>query len=106
MVQCCNNTCPAGWFHLECVGLDQAPEGNWYCGEDCRKSDGYIFCTCKRRRGQADHTMLHCALGNQCLKHEFYHRKCIGATPQDVIGIPTHLFLILLPLLSYLNNES
>lgn len=26
--------CKIGWFHLECVGLIAAPEGEWYCS-DC-----------------------------------------------------------------------
>ncbi|KAL2157804.1 hypothetical protein VTH06DRAFT_5073 [Thermothelomyces fergusii] len=38
MVACDGEGCPREWFHLECVGLKVAPEGNakWYC-EDCKK---------------------------------------------------------------------
>ena len=33
MVGCSNEACTngRGWFHLACVGLDAAPEGDWYC---------------------------------------------------------------------------
>ncbi|GEM10862.1 inhibitorof growth protein 4 [Rhodotorula toruloides] len=34
MIACENDDCSREWFHLECVGLDQAPEGAWYC-DDC-----------------------------------------------------------------------
>ncbi|GAA5992175.1 hypothetical protein JCM10908_001804 [Rhodotorula pacifica] len=34
MIACENEDCPREWFHLECVGLDKAPEGVWYC-DDC-----------------------------------------------------------------------
>ncbi|KAK3900369.1 hypothetical protein C8A05DRAFT_35997 [Staphylotrichum tortipilum] len=38
MVACDAEGCQREWFHLECVGLRVAPEGNakWYC-EDCKK---------------------------------------------------------------------
>ena len=31
MVGCENRSCPAQWFHLECVGLTTLPHGKWYC---------------------------------------------------------------------------
>lgn len=34
MIACENEDCAREWFHLECVGLDKAPEGTWYC-DDC-----------------------------------------------------------------------
>ncbi|KWU41864.1 inhibitor of growth protein, partial [Rhodotorula sp. JG-1b] len=34
MIACENEDCAREWFHLECVGLDKAPEGAWYC-DDC-----------------------------------------------------------------------
>ncbi|GAA6020882.1 hypothetical protein JCM8202_005481 [Rhodotorula sphaerocarpa] len=34
MIACENDDCSREWFHLECVGLDRAPEGTWYC-DDC-----------------------------------------------------------------------
>ncbi|KAL1749178.1 hypothetical protein HDZ31DRAFT_79039 [Schizophyllum fasciatum] len=33
MVGCDNADCPKQWYHLSCVGLDEAPEGDWYCNE-------------------------------------------------------------------------
>ena len=32
MVACDNFDCEFGWFHFECVGLTEEPEGDWYCG--------------------------------------------------------------------------
>jgi len=36
MIQCDSPECPYDWFHFPCVGMEQAPEGNWYC-PDCMK---------------------------------------------------------------------
>ena len=34
MVQCDGRSCTFQWFHFECVGITEAPEGKWYC-DDC-----------------------------------------------------------------------
>ncbi|XP_050061849.1 inhibitor of growth protein 3-like isoform X2 [Aphis gossypii] len=31
MVACDNNKCPHEWFHYECVGIINPPNGKWYC---------------------------------------------------------------------------
>lgn len=31
MIMCNNDNCPHKWFHIECVGLSEAPEGDWLC---------------------------------------------------------------------------
>ncbi|GAA5968460.1 hypothetical protein JCM11641_007643 [Rhodosporidiobolus odoratus] len=36
MIACENEDCSREWFHLDCVSLDAAPEGSWYC-DDCMK---------------------------------------------------------------------
>lgn len=38
MVACDNNDCTREWFHLECVGLREAPpqDTKWYC-EECKR---------------------------------------------------------------------
>lgn len=36
MIQCDSPEWPYDWFHFSCVGIEQAPEGNWYC-PDCMK---------------------------------------------------------------------
>lgn len=36
MVACDNPTCKYEWFHYDCVGLKEIPNGVWYC-PDCRK---------------------------------------------------------------------
>ena len=33
MIACDNDRCAREWFHLECVGLNAAPTGKWYCNE-------------------------------------------------------------------------
>ena len=35
MVRCDNKECDIGWFHLDCVGLERAPTGEWLC-PNCR----------------------------------------------------------------------
>ena len=34
MVECDGHNCMFQWFHFECVGITEAPEGKWYC-DDC-----------------------------------------------------------------------
>ncbi|GAA5879432.1 hypothetical protein JCM1840_007038 [Sporobolomyces johnsonii] len=34
MIACENDDCSREWFHLECVNLERAPKGTWYCN-DC-----------------------------------------------------------------------
>ncbi len=34
MIQCDGPSFRYDWFHFDCVGLSQAPEGLWYC-QDC-----------------------------------------------------------------------
>ncbi|GAA5883084.1 hypothetical protein JCM16303_006082 [Sporobolomyces ruberrimus] len=38
MIGCENEECPREWFHLECVGMERPPAGEWWCRE-C-KPDG------------------------------------------------------------------
>lgn len=44
MVGCDNEDCPVGggWFHLECVGLHAAPEGDWFC-PTCARQKGIVM---------------------------------------------------------------
>lgn len=35
-VGCDNDDCDIEWFHYECVGLQGAPKGKWYC-PTCRR---------------------------------------------------------------------
>jgi hypothetical protein len=34
MVCCDDNDCEREWFHFQCVGLTEEPNGVWYC-PDC-----------------------------------------------------------------------
>ncbi|XP_028404007.1 inhibitor of growth protein 5-like [Dendronephthya gigantea] len=38
MVACDNPACKIVWFHFDCVGLSEAPAGNWFCN-DCDQID-------------------------------------------------------------------
>ena len=35
MIACDNNKCKIQWFHFDCVGLTDAPKGQWFC-ENCK----------------------------------------------------------------------
>ncbi|KAJ0396611.1 hypothetical protein P43SY_008905 [Pythium insidiosum] len=39
MVGCDNDDCKYEWFHFECVGLTDQPQGTWYCS-DCKAALG------------------------------------------------------------------
>jgi inhibitor of growth protein 3 len=30
-VGCDSDDCPIEWFHYECMGLSEAPKGEWFC---------------------------------------------------------------------------
>lgn len=40
MIGCDASDCPYEWFHFECVGISEAPEGTYYCPE-CRLRPKY-----------------------------------------------------------------
>lgn len=31
MIFCENSNCLIGWFHMECLRIEEAPKGSWYC---------------------------------------------------------------------------
>ncbi|KAI0983369.1 hypothetical protein GJ496_000235 [Pomphorhynchus laevis] len=37
MVACDNPNCEIIWFHYDCVGIEKAPEGKWFC-DDCKNT--------------------------------------------------------------------
>jgi hypothetical protein len=39
MVGCDNDDCKYEWFHFDCVGLSEQPQGKWYCKE-CKATMG------------------------------------------------------------------
>lgn len=39
MIACENEECAVVWFHGRCVGVEKAPEGEWWC-EGCRPAAG------------------------------------------------------------------
>ncbi|KAK4535523.1 hypothetical protein CDCA_CDCA05G1548 [Cyanidium caldarium] len=41
MVACESGNCPYEWFHFQCVGLTEAPNGTWLC-PDCRARAGRV----------------------------------------------------------------
>lgn len=37
MIYCANKDCMfGGWFHLDCLGLKEEPDGDWWCSPECR----------------------------------------------------------------------
>ena len=40
MTACDNNECLIEWFHMDCLQIDKAHKGKWYC-PDCRKLDKF-----------------------------------------------------------------
>lgn len=40
MVACDNDECENEWFHYDCVGITQPPEGKWFCPDCTRKMTG------------------------------------------------------------------
>ncbi|KRZ12806.1 Bardet-Biedl syndrome 2 -like protein [Trichinella zimbabwensis] len=44
MVACDSLTCKYEWFHYECVGVTEAPKGDWYC-PDCHNKYYWIYKT-------------------------------------------------------------
>ncbi|GME87683.1 unnamed protein product [[Candida] boidinii] len=49
MVACDNSDCKYEWFHYDCVGLKEPPQGIWYC-PDCRKGMEILAANKKNRR--------------------------------------------------------
>ncbi|OUM54267.1 hypothetical protein BVG19_g3630 [[Candida] boidinii] len=49
MVACDNSDCKYEWFHYDCVGLKEPPQGIWYC-PDCRKGMETLNANKKNRR--------------------------------------------------------
>ena len=74
MLQCSSSICNKQWLHLSCAGLAKAPEGDWFCSEDCKNEWGYIHCWCHERLGGE---MVECQLGSNCKKHQWYHMECL-----------------------------
>ena len=31
MIACDDPNCPIIWFHMECIGMEKDPEGEWIC---------------------------------------------------------------------------
>lgn len=69
-IRCDNDGCEHRWYHLECVGLTEAPEGEWYC-LPCRiaRSNKHrvsgadeidaLNPELKQTRDHSDHKLLH-----------------------------------------------
>lgn len=78
MVCCCSPLCANNWFHVRCVNLQQLPDGDWYCSNECRDSTDYIYCWCQSKKGREDRQMFECERGSDCLNHQYYHPSCVG----------------------------
>ncbi|CAB4001245.1 inhibitor of growth 4 [Paramuricea clavata] len=70
MIGCDNPICTVKWFHMECVGLSSAPDGDWIC-TICKGVD--MFCLC----GQGEYgDMIAC--DNPTCPVEWFHMGCVG----------------------------
>ena len=38
MIACDGDNCPVEWFHMNCIGLNEVPDGSWFCSF-CKKHD-------------------------------------------------------------------
>ncbi|XP_071483013.1 uncharacterized protein [Diadema antillarum] len=88
MVMCCSKTCRHAWFHLSCVGLQEAPDSDedWYCSQGCKDSDSYIYCFCHKKCQTGDEGMVQCHLAEHCKKHEWYHKSCVDISKDDPVA--------------------
>ncbi|XP_066264517.1 uncharacterized protein [Branchiostoma lanceolatum] len=80
MVQCCSSQCQSSWFHLSCSGLQNPPDGDWFCSPECANDGSYIYCLCHERKGGE---MLQCHLKQDCLHCEWYHTDCLTQEQLD-----------------------
>ena len=37
MIACDGDNCPVEWFHMDCIGLSEVPDGGWFCSF-CKKT--------------------------------------------------------------------
>eukprot|EP00057_Strongylocentrotus_purpuratus_P003906 XP_003727623.1 PREDICTED: uncharacterized protein LOC100893656 [Strongylocentrotus purpuratus] len=91
MLKCCSRTCKHSWFHLDCVGLTQAPDPDtdWFCSPECARSDYYIYCICHRKHGLLrENEMIQCHLADRCKRYEWYHRSCLGIKQDETLQEP------------------
>ena len=90
MVMCCNVNCNHLWFHYSCLDLLTKPEGDWFCSDACRDSEGYVYCTCGRKEGGE---MVRCQRDENCTRQEWYHVACLPdhLKPKDGMIGATHI---------------
>jgi len=75
MIRCSNADCRHGaWFHVDCVGIEQVPDGDWWCSDECNQTERSIFCVCKRvRYGQ----QIDCS-NDSCNNGAIFHLHCVN----------------------------
>ena len=79
MVECGNSKCHERWFHLKCAGLQRAPNGQFFCSDECKSAPGWIHC-CGERRPLS--TVVRCRLKDDCRKQQYYHVDCLSDNQQ------------------------
>ena len=74
MIRCSNIECNLGtWFHVDCVGLANIPDGDWWCSSECRHTERSIYCFCKEvRTGE----QVKCA-NDDCANGSTFHLTCV-----------------------------
>ena len=89
MIECSGPHCKNEWFHLDCINMavEDAPDGDWYCSDDCRLArGGYEFCVCRKETREE---MIGCD-NPGCPRGSWFHFSCVGMRESDVPGKSLH----------------
>jgi len=75
MIRCSNADCHRGaWFHIDCVGIEQLPDGDWWCSRECRQTERSIFCVCKQVHSGR---RINCS-NDSCNNGAIFHLHCVN----------------------------
>ena len=79
MIRCSNTDCHLGaWFHLDCAGVDNIPDGDWWCCSKCQDTGSSVFCVCNK---VGDGEQVTCANVN-CSNGTTFHLRCVNLQQQ------------------------
>jgi len=74
MIRCSNADCHLGtWYHVDCMGLDSIPDGDWWCSDECRQTESSINCFCKKVRTGDE---VKCS-NDDCMNGSTFHLECV-----------------------------
>ena len=73
----CGDKCPNGClFHLDCMGLSERPEVDWWC-PSC---DGHNQHCCKETKPNEE--WIGCSSSTRCFRGEWFHIGCVNLSEQ------------------------